>query len=372
MHSFFSRSEGTVYALFTLFYIFFSACLVAPPTEFISAGLTVQNIFSSFLGSEQMHFVYYHIRRTTATMIVHSLLPLGYYIGLGLFAPELQLFFPWSTHTVWNIFLAISVLLPVLFSLLALYWFKDKWNNHPIACQLSYLTNDPSSSWRSVASSIDIEFRRVDKFTTGHHGRRLIVTDSWIMKTSAYFVNIAHQQDIHLTLSGSEEHEISYENLTPAQFLNIHVGVVNRKIKSFDVRLNATELGDLKEKLQSPVRNARNIVIKQSLSDQFLEAFREQVNMNPPFTPPPSMEVENCIGCMQKMANVKLHKLCDNMDSGDCVPCYCRPMWCLECMGKWFASRQDQHQPEGWLSSKSPCPTCRAKFCVLDVCHIKE
>ena len=62
------------------------------------------------------------------------------------------------------------------------------------------------------------------------------MTDSWIMKTSAYFVNIAHQQDIHLTLSGSEEHEISYENLTPAQFLNIHVGVVNPNIKPFGVR----------------------------------------------------------------------------------------------------------------------------------------
>ena len=77
MHSSVLGGEGTVYALFTLFYIFFAACLVAPPTEFISAGLTVQNILSSVLGSETMHFVYYHIRRTTATMILHSVLPLG-------------------------------------------------------------------------------------------------------------------------------------------------------------------------------------------------------------------------------------------------------------------------------------------------------
>lgn len=73
---------------------------------------------------------------------------------------------------------------------------------------------------------------------------------------------------------------------------------------------------------------------------------------------------------MQVNANVKLLRLCQGDSEGECQQCYCRPMWCLTCMGKWFASRQDQQQPETWLSSRVPCPTCRAKFCILDVCPI--
>lgn len=81
-------------------------------------------------------------------------------------------------------------------------------------------------------------------------------------------------------------------------------------------------------------------------------------------------EADTCTGCMQKESDIKLVKLCDSTGVEQCVQCYCRPMWCLECMGKWFASRQDQQRPEVWMSGSSPCPTCRAKFCVLDVCKL--
>ena len=80
---------------------------------------------------------------------------------------------------------------------------------------------------------------------------------------------------------------------------------------------------------------------------------------------------EKCIGCMEKDANVKLLKRCANLSEGECKQCYCRPMWCLDCMGRWFASRQDQNEPERWMSSLSPCPTCRSKFCLLDVFTVR-
>ena len=51
-------------------------------------------------------------------------------------------------------------------------------------------------------------------------------------------------------------------------------------------RLNALEYSDLRGKLQSQVQNARNIVVRQSLSDQFLEAFRTTVQGNPLFRLP--------------------------------------------------------------------------------------
>ena len=64
-------------AFFSVFYVLFSVCLIAPPTEFVAAGLTVQNLLANFLGSEKLNFVYYNIKRTAATVVFHSLLPLG-------------------------------------------------------------------------------------------------------------------------------------------------------------------------------------------------------------------------------------------------------------------------------------------------------
>ena len=36
-----------------------------------------------------------------------------------------------------------------------------------------------------------------------------------------------------------------------------------------------------------------------------------------------------------------------------------------------FAYRQDQSQPQTWLSSRATCATCRATFCMLDVAKIE-
>lgn len=361
---------GDLVVLYSLGYALFAVCLVAPPTEFVSAGLTVQTVLSSFLGSEQMNFVGYHIRRTTATMIVHSLIPLGYYIGNIFISTENEHSVnPVALNILWKIFLAICLLLPFCTAAVAYYWSRNKWQNHPIAKLLQHLA--PSgSSWHAIASSINIEFRRFDKFSTGLHGRRLIVTDSWLILTSTYYIHVGHQGDIHLSIVGTEEHQLYHENATEVQFLNITVTSIDQSLKPFRIRLNAVEYSDLKDKLRSPILNARNVVIRQSLSDRFLEAFRYQVAQNEVLQKPNDVELEQCIGCMQTPANVKLQKLCSDPSTGTCLQCYCRPMWCLECMSKWFASRQDQSQPETWMSSRSPCPTCRATFCMLDVCRI--
>lgn len=61
----------------TLAYVVFSVCFVFTPNEFRSAGLTIQNLFSSWLGSEDVNFIQYHVRRTSVTVLVHSVLPLG-------------------------------------------------------------------------------------------------------------------------------------------------------------------------------------------------------------------------------------------------------------------------------------------------------
>ncbi len=68
---------ATIELIYTIAYILISICLIAPPTEFVSAGLTVQNMFAPLLGSEDLNFIYHHIKRTSTTVVVHSFLPLG-------------------------------------------------------------------------------------------------------------------------------------------------------------------------------------------------------------------------------------------------------------------------------------------------------
>ena len=46
------------------------------------------------------------------------------------------------------------------------------------------------------------------------------------------------------------------------------------------IRLNVLQYGELKEKLSAPLREARGIIIQQTLGDMFIDAFKKQVEKN--------------------------------------------------------------------------------------------
>lgn len=152
-----------------------------------------------------------------------------------MFAPELNLFNIDQLSVVWSSFLIFSLILPGVAMMLAIYWHRWNCDNHPLAKELALLGGE-NNGWRSVASSINVEFRRIDKFTSGIHSRLVAVTDSWIIKTSTYYVYIAHQNDIHLTLSDAEEHSLSYQNQMAVQYLNISVASIQPGLKPFSIR----------------------------------------------------------------------------------------------------------------------------------------
>ncbi|KAM8908264.1 E3 ubiquitin-protein ligase TM129 isoform 4-T4 [Spinachia spinachia] len=317
---------------FTLAYVLLSLCFVLTPNEFRSAGLTVQNLFSSWLGSEDVGFIQYHVRRTSITLLVHSALPLGYYMGMCIAAPEKNLGYIHKAHI-----------------------------------------QPPHPGWGSVATNVNTEFRRVDKFATGAPGARVIVTDSWVLKVTTYHVYMALQSECHVTVTQSRQHQLSPDLASPAQILTLRVDSINPAVRPFDIRLISTEYAELREKLHAPIRNSPNVVIHQTMNELFLETFRAHADLNQPYTLPTGQEMEPCIGCMQVPASIKLVRLCQAEgapNESECQHCFCRPMWCLSCLGRWFASRQDQLRPETWLSSRVPCPTCRAKFCILDICAV--
>ena len=48
---------------------------------------------------------------------------------------------------------------------------------------------------RVAASSVNLEFRDIDKFVASLGGSVVIVTDSWILQTNVHSVDIVHQRD---------------------------------------------------------------------------------------------------------------------------------------------------------------------------------
>ncbi|KAG7190384.1 hypothetical protein KM043_006492 [Ampulex compressa] len=325
-----------------------SGCVIYPPTEFVSAGLTIKDIFAGWLGSENEHFIQYHIKRSIVTLFVHSILPFGYIVGLAVFGP---------LYTLYKI----------------LRWSMNNFNDHPIAKNLMLYCNN-HSIWLSVASNINMEYRRVNKIIIDTNSiTRIIATDNWIIKVMLYKIQIAHQSDTALIVNSSDTHVMSPTTRGEVQFINIEVKPTRAGAEPFNIRLNALDFKDLQDKISRPITVLQNITFHKTLLDRFIDTFKEQVKENPCYAT--AQDLDQCIGCMQVPSNVKLTKLCvgviEDRNPERCMNCYCRPMWCIECMAKWFASRQDENAPETWLSSKCTCPVCRARFCLLDVCLVR-
>ncbi|KAL6263853.1 hypothetical protein P5V15_003934 [Pogonomyrmex californicus] len=358
---------------YTLFYLLMSGCIVYPPTEFVSAGLTVKDIFASWLGSENEFFVHYHIRRSIATLLLHSLLPLGYILGLIFFnhidTGKLLL----ADGNYLGPLIVLCVMIVPLYILNKVFeWSAHNWTTHPIAQNLSVYSNN-NTPWTVVAADINAEYRRIDKIVIATNSvTRIVATDNWIIKITPYKLQVAHQSDATLVVNKSDVHFMSPTTRDQVQFINIQVRPMRAMAQEFDIRLNALDFKDFQDKVSRPIIVLDNITFHRTLLDRFIDTFKDEVAKNPFYNT--TEELSQCIGCMQAISNVKLYRLCSSIETRNhnCTMCHCRPMWCIECMAKWFASRQDENTPETWLSSKCTCPLCRARFCVLDVCLVRH
>jgi ribosomal protein S3AE len=63
------------------------------------------------------------------------------------------------------------------------------------------------------------------------------------------------------------------------------------KIVMTEFRLKATEYDDLRGKLQANIENVKNIVVRQSLSELFLDDFRRHIAQNPKYRLPLNQHV---------------------------------------------------------------------------------
>lgn len=356
--------------LFTLFYVLVSVGIVYPPVEFISAGFTIPALFARYLCSENEYFIQYHIQRSALTLCVHSLLPFGYVFLM-------MLHYDYEQTYILQLFTTTAFIAPT-FAMYQIYvWFRDKWKNHPIAVNLSYFCNSDLVDWLSVAAYINMEYRRIDKICIQTNSViKVIVTDNWIIKVTPYNMHCAFRDDTALIVTSSDTHTVSVSTRREVQYINIEVKSTRPHVQPFNIRLNALDFKDLQDKWLRPITILPNVTFHRTLLDRFVDAFKEQIKFNAQYEA--TQELESCIGCMQTIANVKLQKLCvedpnvHREPDQACTKCSCRPMWCADCMARWFASRLDESIPDTWLASKCTCPMCRAKFCIFDVSMIQN
>lgn len=140
--------------VFNIFYGLFCYCVVYPPVEFESLGLTTNRLFSSWLGQEDLQFVQYHMRRTTLNLAVHALLPVIYIILYLIYNMGSK---PLSHFSYLVALLALPIL--VIFMGTVVRWIVNAWNEHPITLKLKRFSNNPSE-WQPIAESINAEYRR--------------------------------------------------------------------------------------------------------------------------------------------------------------------------------------------------------------------
>ncbi|EGD72133.1 hypothetical protein PTSG_00154 [Salpingoeca rosetta] len=306
------QQHSTTLPWFTVVYGLLAACVALPPDAIVQLGLHIDGIWRTWLGSEGLHFVEYHMRRTIATLITHGVLVLIYALG------------------VWRIERA-------------------------------------SRPWEErVKRAITAEFRHIDKVSVTTGFSRVTVTDSWILQTNIYLLDIALQSDVDLSLVATRDVP-KLNSLERRQMVRIRVTSLNPHCHTFDMILDAEHYQTLSDKLSARIRNSRNLIIRQSLSDQFLAIFSQRVQANPRYAGRHSQLEEDdvCVGCNLAQPNVKIvRRTAIEGAEGDC---FCRPMFCLDCIGKWFVSTQDQRRPETWLSGTANCPTCRTAFTVNDL-----
>lgn len=110
---------------------------------------------------------------------------------------------------------------------------------------------------------------------------------------------VAHQSDATVNVKEATSYQLSHINSNEAQFLNIEVK--SSRIEPFIIRINSTDfkvlknktvicknffgvfLKDLEDRLARSINILPEVKFHKSVTEQFLEVFKETVQKNPPY-----------------------------------------------------------------------------------------
>lgn len=109
----------------------------------------------------------------------------------------------------------------------------------------------------------------------------IIVTENWILKVSPLTLNIIHQSDGTLIVKEANSFELSPNNLSTTQYLNIEVKSSRQGVESFIIRINASDFKDLKDRIARTITILPNVKFHQTKVEQFVDIFKETIENNP-------------------------------------------------------------------------------------------
>lgn len=111
---------------------------------------------------------------------------------------------------------------------------------------------------------------------------------------------VAHQSDATVNVKEATSYQLSHINSNEAQFLNIEVK--STRMEPFTIRINSTDfkvvknknsylqgfffvffLKDLEDRLARSINILPEVKFHKSVTEQFLEVFKETVQKNPPY-----------------------------------------------------------------------------------------
>lgn len=369
--------------LVSLIYALVFLCFAFPPIAFRSAGLTVEGLFASYLGSESTDFIGYHGRRTTMTLLSHAALGFGYCvllpILLGISALSDPMLAAVGSHDAsqhhhitmrtraYCVLWLVTLVASCIASLRAYLWMRKGYERHPLALQLASYP----SGFDTIAR-VSAEFRRMDRLVINSPDM-VVVTSSWLIICRKYSVDVARLCDIDLSIVASRDFQSTSNNETQ-QMLSLYVTSIHPACKPFVFKLQASYLGNLQASIgSSRIRNTlQGVAIRTTREEAFLEEFREIVSSNPRAmlrsTWGGAAEQRSCMSCMEAHAEVLIQHRCGG---SECEECTCPPNFCIKCLGQWFLSQQDANRPEKWLEGRSTCAICRKKYCIADVALVR-
>ncbi|XGW33116.1 hypothetical protein V3C99_017536 [Haemonchus contortus] len=360
--------------LHTFVFLVVILLLLYPPDAFVGAGFTFDNLAFGYLGSPEVNILEFQCRRFVLTRAFTACLPYMLILSLYFTKDHAILFTPHPTRVIHY----IALISPVIAFVAVTYVVYHTMTRF---CHLLAIRKlkDYGYDTQQVFTSLSSEFVRIDAFRHAiSNVSKIIITDSCLFYCSRFQFVVAKLADVQFHVVQAEDTiNRLHQAMGMNQYLTVAVSLpADIQHLNFEFKIDNVSMRDLETKLgPGRIEFSQEVRLKMSLTEKFIQAFLDQAKKNPRFDNYVKEELDPCLGCSEKLSNVKLFRQCNAIDinlalgaeTSNCAVCRCRPMWCVSCMARIFLAKQDQSRPASWLEGTCPCPTCRAVFCIMDV-----
>lgn len=112
---------------------------------------------------------------------------------------------------------------------------------------------------------------------------RIVVTESWIIKTSLLTLYIANQSDASLEVYRSYKQPILWANSWEVQYLGIGIKSIRAGTTPFTIQINSADFKELQDRIIRPILILPGVRFYKTQLERFVDAFKHEVEQNARF-----------------------------------------------------------------------------------------